>query len=329
MTAAVLKIQGLCVQIDGRFDVVKNLSFSVYPGETVCLVGESGCGKSISALSILRLLPPVARSIAGEIYFNGQDLLGLPENDLRRIRGNDIAMIFQEPMSSLNPLRTIGFQIAEVMMLHMGWSRSAAWARAAELLEIVRIPDVLQVLDGYPHQLSGGMRQRVMLAMALACEPTVILADEPTTALDVTIQAQITGLLSEMQRKFDTAIVLITHDMGLVAENADRVVVMYAGRKVEEATVQEFFQHPVHPYSRGLLNSLPQLGATNSCRKERLNEIPGMVPALGDLPSGCPFSPRCEHSDGTCREQFPSYESVGIDHIAACWHPQATEENQQ
>jgi len=329
MTAAVLQIQDLCVQIDGRFDVVKNLSFSVYPGETVCLVGESGCGKSMSALSILRLLPSVARFIAGEIHFNGQNLLSLPKNDLRRIRGNDIAMIFQEPMSSLNPLRTIGFQIAEVMMLHMGWSRAAAWARAAELLEIVRIPDVLQVLDGYPHQLSGGMRQRVMLAMALACKPTVILADEPTTALDVTIQAQITGLLAEMQRKFDTAIVLITHDMGLVAENADRVVVMYAGRKVEEAPVQEFFQHPVHPYSRGLLNSLPQLGATNSCRQGRLREIPGMVPALEDMPSGCPFFPRCEHSDRTCREQFPSYESVGIDHIAACWHPQAVEENQQ
>ncbi|MDD9858461.1 MAG: ABC transporter ATP-binding protein [Gammaproteobacteria bacterium] len=329
MTAAALKIRGLCVQIDGRFDVVKNLSFSVCPGETVCLVGESGCGKSISALSILRLLPPVARSVAGEIYFNGQNLLGLPESELRRIRGNDIAMIFQEPMSSLNPLRTIGFQIAEVMMLHMGWSRAAAWARAAELLEIVRIPDVPQVLDGYPHQLSGGMRQRVMLAMALACKPAVILADEPTTALDVTIQAQITGLLAEMQQKFGTAIVLITHDMGLVAENADRVVVMYAGRKVEEAPVQEFFQHPAHPYSRGLLNSLPQLGAANSCGQERLKEIPGMVPALGDLPSGCPFFPRCEHSDGICREQFPSYESVGIDHIAACWHPRAMEENQQ
>jgi len=329
MTAAVLKIRGLCVQIDGRFDVVQNLSFSVYPGETVCLVGESGCGKSMSALSILRLLPPAARFMAGEIRFNGQNLLSLPENELRRIRGNDIAMIFQEPMSSLNPLRTVGFQIAEVMMLHMGWSRAAAWARAAELLEIVRIPDVPQVLDGYPHQLSGGMRQRVMLAMALACNPAVILADEPTTALDVTIQAQITGLLAEMRRQFDTAIVLITHDMGLVAENADRVVVMYAGRKVEEAPVQEFFQHPAHPYSRGLLNSLPQLGAANCRRQKRLREIPGMVPALEDVPSGCPFSPRCEHSDGICREQFPSYESVGIEHIAACWHPQAAGENQQ
>lgn len=322
MANAVLEINNLQVQIDGQFNVVNGLSFAVSPGETVCLVGESGCGKSMSALSILRLLPSVACVTAGEIQFNGRDLLSLKEKELRRIRGNDIAMIFQEPMSSLNPLRTIGFQIAEVMMLHMGLSRAAAWARAGELLEIVRLPDVRQRLGDYPHQLSGGMRQRVMLAMALACEPMVILADEPTTALDVTIQAQITRLLAEMQHKFGTAIVLITHDMGLVAENADRVVVMYAGRKVEEAPVQEFFQHPMHPYSRGLLGSLPQLGMMNSDQQIRLKEIPGTVPALYDLPTGCPFATRCDHSDEICHERFPSYDVVCADHVVACWYPQ-------
>ncbi len=325
MTIAALEINNLRVQIDGRFDVVNGLSFSVNPGETVCLVGESGCGKSMSALSILRLLPSIARVTAGEIRFNGRDLLKLKESEMRRIRGNDIAMIFQEPMSSLNPLRTIGFQIAEGMMLHLGLSRTAALTRAAELLEIVHLSDPQQRLDDYPHQLSGGMRQRVMLAMALACEPLVILADEPTTALDVTIQAQITQLLAEMQHKFGTAIVFITHDMGLVAENADRVVVMYAGRKVEEAPTHAFFQHPMHPYSRGLLASLPQLGEIHSDRKTRLKEIPGIVPALDDLPRGCPFTTRCEHASQRCREHFPAYDSLGIDHIVACWHPQGIE----
>ena len=329
MSIAILEINNLHVQIDNQFSVVNGLSFSVRPGETVCLVGESGCGKSISALSVLRLLPSAARTTAGEIRFNGINLLNLKEKELCQIRGNDIAMVFQEPMSSLNPLRTIGFQIAEVMMLHKGLSRTAAWTRAAELLETVHIPDARKRLDDYPHQLSGGMRQRVMLAMAVACEPAVILADEPTTALDVTIQAQITKLLAEMQGKFGTAIVLITHDMGLVAENADRVVVMYAGRKVEEAVVEEFFDHPMHPYSCGLLGSLPQLGMINSSRQGRLKEIPGTVPALHDLPSGCPFSTRCEYSDKICQEQFPMYDTVGIEHILACWHPQKMEENQR
>lgn len=231
-------------------------------------------------------------------------------------------MIFQEPMSSLNPLRTIGFQIAEVMTLHLGLSRSAALTRAAELLELVHLSDPRQRLDDYPHQLSGGMRQRVMLAMALACEPLVLLADEPTTALDVTIQAQITRLLAEMQNKFGTAVVLITHDMGLVAENADRVVVMYAGRKVEEAPVQAFFRHPRHPYSRGLLASLPQFGDKHSERKSRLKEIPGIVPTLDELSRGCPFTTRCEHASQHCHEHFPEYDKVGVDHVVACWHPQ-------
>lgn len=328
MTIAALQINNLHVQIDGQFDVVNGLSFAVHQGETVCLVGESGCGKSMSALSILRLLPSVARVTAGEIQFDGKNLLDLKEREIRRIRGNDIAMVFQEPMSSLNPLRTIGFQIAEVMMLHKKLSQTAAWARAAELLEIVHLSDASQRLHDYPHQLSGGMRQRVMIAMALACEPRVILADEPTTALDVTIQAQITELLAEMQHKFGTAIVLITHDMGLVAENADRVIVMYAGRKVEEAPVREFFQHPMHPYSRGLLGSLPQLGGGNSDRRARLKEIPGTVPALSDLPPGCPFATRCENSDENCHEHFPSYDVVGIEHIVACWHPQGMEVHQ-
>ena len=319
---AVLEVDDLHVEIAGRAAVVNGLSFRVNAGETVCLVGESGCGKSISALSVLRLLPPVARVRGGAVRLDGKNLLDLDERALRRIRGNDVAMIFQEPMSSLNPLRTIGFQIAEVMMLHRSLSRAEAWDRAGELLETVHLPDGRRRLDDYPHQLSGGMRQRVMIAMAIACDPRVILADEPTTALDVTIQAQITELLAEMQRAFGTAIVLITHDMGLVAENADRVVVMYAGRKVEEAPVEAFFRRPSHPYSRGLLGSLPQLGSTPAGGRARLPEIPGTVPAFDDLPPGCPFATRCGHVTETCRTDFPPYETVGADHVVACWHPQ-------
>jgi oligopeptide/dipeptide ABC transporter ATP-binding protein len=246
----------------------------------------------------------------------------LPDADLRRIRGKDIAMIFQEPMSSLNPLLTVGNQIAEVMMLHQGLSKKAALQRAAELLEIVQIPDARRRLSEYPHQLSGGMRQRVMIAMALACDPRVILADEPTTALDVTVQAQITDLMTRLQRDYGTAIVLITHDMGLVAENADRVVVMYAGRKVEEAPVEQFFANPSHPYSRGLLAALPQLGSSLENKSGRLQEIPGVVPRLADLPPGCPFQPRCASATAKCGLEEPPFERVGTDHIVACWHPE-------
>ena len=322
MNSSVLEVDNLHVTFFDRFEVVSGLSFSVQKGETVCLVGESGCGKSISALSILRLLPRGARISGGTVRLDGQDLPALREPELRRIRGNQIAMIFQEPMSSLNPLRTIGFQIAEVMMLHQKLSRDEAFARAVELLEIVHMPDAPRRIHDYPHQLSGGMRQRVMIAMAIACDPRVILADEPTTALDVTIQAQITELLAEMQRKFGTAIVLITHDMCLVAENADRVIVMYAGQKVEEAPVDEFFRRPTHPYSRGLLGSLPQLGATRSGGRGRLPEIPGTVPAFDELPSGCPFSTRCGHATDKCRQRRPEFETIDRDHAVACWHPQ-------
>ena len=322
MSNSVLEIDNLHVTFFDQFEVVSGLSFSVQKGETVCLVGESGCGKSISALSILRLLPRGARISGGTVRLNGENLPDLRESELRRIRGNQVSMIFQEPMSSLNPLRTIGFQIAEVMMLHQKLSRREALARAVELLEIVHMPDAARRMHDYPHQLSGGMRQRVMIAMAIACDPRVILADEPTTALDVTIQAQITELLAEMQRKFGTAIVLITHDMGLVAENADRVIVMYAGQKVEEAPVDEFFRRPTHPYSRGLLGSLPQLGATRSGGRGRLPEIPGTVPAFDELPAGCPFSTRCGHATDKCRQHRPEFETIDRDHAVACWHPQ-------
>ena len=322
MSDPILRVEDLHIRIGGRFDVVRGLSFDVHEGETVCVVGESGCGKSISALSVLRLLPPIIKVTQGRVQLEGRDLLTMSEAEMRRIRGNEIAMIFQEPMSSLNPLRTIGFQIAEVLMLHKGMSRGAARERAIELLDTVHIPDAARRVDEYPHQLSGGMRQRVMISMALACQPRVILADEPTTALDVTIQAQITDLLAELQEKFGTAIVLITHDMGLVAENADRVVVMYAGRKVEEAPVQEFFDRPMHPYSRGLLGSLPKLGQSLEDEKAKLQEIPGTVPAFNELPAGCPFTGRCTFADDRCAETMPGFERFSADHQCACWHPQ-------
>ena len=322
MTATVLDVSDLQVTFSGGVKVLNGLSFSVRKGETVCLVGESGCGKSVSALSILRLLPPAAQITGGRVRLCGRDVLDLGEAELRNLRGSQISMIFQEPMNSLNPLRTIGFQVAEVMMLHQKLSRDAALVRTAELLESVHLPDARRRLGDYPHQLSGGMRQRVVIAMAIACNPSVILADEPTTALDVTIQAQITQLLAEMQRRFGTAIVLITHNMGLVAENADRVVVMYAGRAVEEAPVEEFFRRPAHPYSRGLLESLPRLGSASSGGPRRLREIPGTVPAFEDLPPGCPFATRCAQATDTCRQRRPEVESLGCDHRVACWHPQ-------
>ncbi|MBB3064524.1 ABC transporter ATP-binding protein [Limibacillus halophilus] len=322
MSNPVLRVEDLHIRIGKGVNVVRGLSFDVSEGETVCIVGESGCGKSVSALSILRLLPPIINVNQGRILLDGRDLLEMSEADMRRVRGNEIAMIFQEPMSSLNPLRTIGFQIAEVLMLHKGMSRAAARDRVIELLETVQIPDAASRFDEYPHQLSGGMRQRVMISMALACQPRVILADEPTTALDVTIQAQITSLLRDLREKFGTAIVLITHDMGLVAENADRVVVMYAGHKVEEASVQEFFERPTHPYSRGLLGSLPRLGQSLGEDKNKLREIPGTVPPFDELPAGCPFVGRCAYADQLCAVQMPPFERQAADHVCACWHPQ-------
>ena len=282
--------------LDGVVKAVDGVSFSVENGETLGIVGESGCGKSITAMSILRLIAsPPGRIVGGAIRFQGTNLLELDDVEMQQIRGNQISMIFQEPMTSLNPVLTVGKQISESLMLHRGLSKRAARNEAVEMLKLVNIPVPETRVDEYPHQLSGGMRQRVMIAMALACDPKVLIADEPTTALDVTIQAQILDLMVEIQEKLGTAVILITHDLGVVAENADRVVVMYAGKKVEEANVNELFGSPTHPYTKGLLGSVPRLDVreTAGSRPERLNEIKGIVPSLNRLPPGCAYAPRC------------------------------------
>ncbi len=320
-----LEIRGLRTQFgtgDGAVRAVDGLSYAVREGETLGVVGESGCGKSVTALSVLRLIPdPPGRIVAGSIEFQGADLLKLPEGEMEAIRGNSISMIFQEPMTSLNPLFTVGRQIAEALTLHRGLSRREAMDRAVDMLRQVSIPEPESRVNAYPHQLSGGMRQRVMIAMALCCDPKVLIADEPTTALDVTIQAQILQLMRDLQDKTGAAIVLITHDMGVVAENADRVVVMYAGRKVEEAEVEELFERPGHPYTRGLLGSIPNVeeAAHAGGARPRLNEIEGMVPSLSDLPAGCAFAPRCVHAADKCREAFPPLEERRPGHWIACW----------
>lgn len=308
---------------DGVVRAVDGLSYAVRAGETLGVVGESGCGKSVTALSILRLIPnPPGKIVGGSVLFEGTNLLELSEKEMERIRGNDISMIFQEPMTALNPLYTIGRQISESLVLHEGLSRRAAMARAVDMLRQVSIPEPESRAHSYPHQLSGGMRQRVMIAMALCCNPKVLIADEPTTALDVTIQAQILDLMRELQDKTGTAIVLITHDMGVVAENADRVVVMYAGRKVEEADVEELFERPAHPYTRGLLGSIPNVeeAARIVGERLRLSEIKGMVPSLTNLPAGCAFAPRCVYASAKCREAYPPLEEMRPRHWVACWH---------
>jgi peptide/nickel transport system ATP-binding protein len=309
---------------DGIVKAVDGVSFSLKHGEMLAIVGESGCGKSVTALSLLRLLPdPPGRIVGGSVRLAGVDLLALDEQAMQRVRGKDISMIFQEPMTSLNPVMTIGRQIAEVLLLHEDLSRSAAQAKAVDMLRLVRIPEPQQRAREYPHQLSGGMRQRAMIAMALACNPKVLIADEPTTALDVTIQAQILEIIVELQRALGTAVILITHDLGVVAETAQRVIVMYAGRKVEEATVEELFARPLHPYTRGLLASIPRLGLIRGevdGAAARLYEIPGMVPALTNLPEGCVFAPRCALADERCRAHYPAYEEKQPGHWAACWH---------
>ena len=307
---------------DGVVRAVDGVSFDVMPGETLAIVGESGCGKSVTAMSILRLLAtPPARIVEGRIEFDGLNLLDLPEPEMRQIRGNRIAMVFQEPMTSLNPVLTIGRQIAEALVLHRGLSQRDATARAIELLRKVHIPEAERRVKQYPHELSGGMRQRVMIAMALACEPRLLIADEPTTALDVTIQAQILELMRELRDETGASIILITHDLGVVAEMAQRVVVMYAGRKVEEALVEELFARPRHPYTRGLLGSMPHLGDSVNDTGKRLIEIPGMVPSLkGTLP-GCLFAPRCPSASERCSREVPPLESHGAGRWVACWHP--------
>ena len=307
----------------GTVRAVDGVSYDLKSGETLGIVGESGCGKSVSALSILRLIAnPPGRIVGGAIRFEGRNLLELSDPEMERIRGNEISMIFQEPMTSLNPLFTIGRQVSEAIALHQGLSRKEAMDRAVEMLRRVYIPEPERRVHAYPHQMSGGMRQRVMIAMALSCNPKVLIADEPTTALDVTIQAQILELLRELQETYGTAIVLITHDMGVVAENADRVVVMYAGRKVEEAPAADLFDNPGHPYTKGLLGSIPHLdtAAQSNGVRARLNEIKGMVPSLFDLPPGCSFAPRCGFATDRCRGEAPVLQEQRPGHWVACWH---------
>ena len=322
----VLTVDGLRTYFDLRHGLVKavdDVSFSLASRETLAIVGESGCGKSITALSVMRLVPdPPGRIAGGTVRLDGVDLLALSEEAMRGVRGKDIAMIFQEPMTSLNPVLTIGSQIAEVLLLHEPLSRRQAWDKSIDMLKLVRIPEPEQRAEEYPHQLSGGMRQRAMIAMALACNPKILIADEPTTALDVTIQAQIIDIILDLQRKLGTAVILITHDLGVVAETAQRVIVMYAGRKVEEAPVEELFARPQHPYTHGLMASIPRLALMRGEQEDttgRLQEIPGMVPALTDLPEGCVFAPRCAYAENRCRQTYPVYEEKRPGHWAACW----------
>jgi len=324
-TNRVLEVEDLQTYFYTRSGLVKavdGVSFSLARGATLAIVGESGCGKSVTALSLMRLVAdPPGRIVGGRVRLEGVDLLRLDEAAMRDIRGNQISMVFQEPMTSLNPVMTIGRQISEALILHQRMSNKAALRRAIEMLQLVGIPEPMQRAKEYPHQLSGGMRQRAMIAMALACNPRVLIADEPTSALDVTIQAQILELIAKLQRELGTAVILITHDLGVVAETAERVIVMYAGRKVEEAAVGELFARPLHPYTRGLMNSIPRLALMRrEAGQQRLQEIPGIVPALSNLPQACTFAPRCAFADEKCRGQFPPYQEKRPDHWAACWH---------
>jgi peptide/nickel transport system ATP-binding protein len=320
----VLNVEGLRTEFqtsDGIAVAVDGVSLSARRGETLAIVGESGSGKSVTALSILRLVPsPPGRVAGGTVRYGDIDLVAISEPEMEKIRGNRISMIFQEPMTSLNPVLSIGRQMTEAIETHMGLNRQEARARAIERLRRVNIPEPDKRMRQYPHQLSGGMLQRVIIAMALSCDPDVLIADEPTTALDVTIQSQILDLMRDLQRDFDAAVVLITHDMGVVAEMAARVIVMYAGRKVEEAPVAEIFARPRHPYTRGLLNALPVLGRPSAGDPVRLEEIPGIVPALTDLPAGCRFAPRCPLATNVCRADYPPLEEKAPGHLAACWH---------
>ena len=304
----------------GIVRAVDGLSFHVEEGEVLAIVGESGCGKSVTAMSVLRLIPDPPGRSAGAIRYQGRNLLELPEADMRRIRGNEISMIFQEPMTSLNPVLTIGRQIGETLILHQGLDKAAAMKRAVDSLKLVGIPEPERRVTQYPHELSGGMRQRVMIAMALACSPKLLIADEPTTALDVTVQAQILDLMRQLKARIGSAIILITHDLGVVAEMAQRVVVMYGGRKVEEAPVNALFANPRHPYTRALLGSVPKLDPQDgSVAKTRLDEIPGVVPSLRDPIPGCIFAPRCNFATDRCRSSYPPLEAKGGGHAVACW----------
>lgn len=305
---------------DGVARAVDGVSYYVEKGEALGIVGESGCGKSVTASSIMRIVPePPGKIVGGKIYFHGEDLIGLSQKAMRRIRGSRIAMIFQEPMTSLNPVFTIGDQIAEMFTLHRSMSKKSGLAAAVEMLDRVQIPAPHKRIDDYPHQLSGGMRQRAMIAMALACDPEMLIADEPTTALDVTVQAQILDLMNRLKDEFGTAIQMITHDLGVIAEMSDRIVVMYAGRVVEESETVDLFQNALHPYTQRLLQSIPVLGSRSKGEQKRLSEIKGMVPSLYDLPSGCSFRQRCSHAMSICSEREPSLDPVDGDHAVRCW----------
>ncbi|MCD6519788.1 MAG: ABC transporter ATP-binding protein [Anaerolineae bacterium] len=318
--APLLEVKNLRTEFvtqDGVVQAVNGISFSLEEGETLGIVGESGCGKSVSMLSLMRLIPqPPGRIVEGEVWFQGRDLLKLSNEEVRQIRGNQIAMVFQDPMTSLNPVLTIGQQIGEALELHLGMTKEQARQRAIELLEMVRIPEAAERIDDYPHQFSGGMRQRVMIAMALSCNPKLLIADEPTTALDVTIQAQIIDLIKDLKRELGMAIIWITHDLGIVAGLVDRVQVMYAGYIVERAKVDEFYKNPRHPYSLGLLASLPRLDEE---RKRKLTPIEGLPPDLISLPPGCPFYPRCKYRVPKCLDENPPLRQVGEGHEIACW----------
>ncbi len=318
---ALLEIENLQTHFrtpDGINRSVDGVTFSIEAGQTLAVVGESGCGKSVTAMSILRLIPEPPGKIAGSIRFQGRNLLDLSDKEMRAIRGNEISMIFQEPMTSLNPVLTVGKQIGETLRLHQGMSQEQADKRAVKMLTLVGIPEPQRRVKEYPHQLSGGMRQRVMIAVALACNPKLLIADEPTTALDVTIQAQILDLMRDLKARVGAAIMLITHDLGVVAEVADQVVVMYAGRKVEEASVPELFANPKHPYTEGLLGAVPKLGSSLHGEMSRLSEIPGMVPSLKKRIDGCVFAGRCYKATDLCREVAPGLEEKAPGHIAAC-----------
>ncbi len=308
---------------DGVVKAVDGINYDLQEGETIGLVGESGCGKSVSALSLLRLIQsPPGRIVDGEVWFEGENLLKVDEDEIRHVRGNRIAMIFQEPMTSLNPVLTIGRQLTEALELHMHMDRRAATNRAIELLDMVGIPSATSRIKDYPHQFSGGMRQRVMIAMGLSCNPRLLLADEPTTALDVTIQAQILELMAKLSSEFGTAVIIITHNLGVIARYAQRVNVMYAGKIVESSTSREVYGNPKHPYTLGLLKSVPRL---DQVRKSRLNPIEGFPPDLVHMPAGCSFFPRCEYRTDKCRQEEPPLMLVGEKHYSACWRAEEVE----
>ena len=325
MNNLALEIKNLSVEFHLRGKTVKavsDLSWRLKKGNTLGIVGESGCGKSVSSLAILKLIPdPPGKISSGSILYEGEDIVKVSDRKIRDIRGKKISMIFQEPMTSLNPLMTIGNQISELLDRHFDISKKETYKRAKNILDLVQIPDSDRWLNGYPHEMSGGMRQRVMIAMALVCEPTVLIADEPTTALDVTTQAQVLALLNNLQKKLGTAVVMITHDLGVIAETADHVIVMYAGKKVEEASVIDLFKNPKHPYTKGLMNAIPNMDeiSKNKGKVKRLEEIKGIVPSLHDLPVGCAFANRCSYVMEKCKKENPVFEEKSKDHWASCF----------